>query len=213
MAESQRLVLSTPELLEYILLYLDIESLLTSAQRVCHSWTRLIQTSPRLQQALFFKPTPPEKCREKLRNPLLAEHFWNFFPYHLDPFSMREYTYRMLSWGEQSDRRQKRFRREASWRRMNWIFKRYYHPCDAAPTTHWVTDGVQMDLIGLRMNMLYDLVLDSILGSLHQHWICWEGHMPLRIPWTALTGEFMSGLACLELREEKFIPREDSDDE
>ncbi|KAF4169062.1 hypothetical protein CNMCM6936_009659 [Aspergillus lentulus] len=210
MAESQRLVLSAPELLEYILLYLDIQSLLTSAQRVCHSWARLIQASPRLQQALFFKPIPPEKCHEKLRNPLLAKEFWNFFPPPQDPSGVRECTYLMLSGPEASERRQKLFRREASWRRMlvqqppaslayvqatsprgDWIFKHYYLPCDAAPMTHWVNDQVQMNLIGLRMNMLYDLVSESLLGGLRQHWICWEGHMPPQFGPLVYIEEFM----------------------
>lgn len=37
MAENQQLVLSTPELLENVLFHLDIQSLLTSAQRVRRS--------------------------------------------------------------------------------------------------------------------------------------------------------------------------------
>ncbi|KAH1497477.1 hypothetical protein LV164_001707 [Aspergillus fumigatus] len=210
MAESQRLVLSTPELLENILLYLDVQSLLTSAQRVCRSWTRLIQTSLRLQQALFFQPIPPEKCREKLLNPLLAKHFWNFFPPARDPSGVRECTYLLLSGPEASERRQKLLRCEASWRRMlvqqppaslayvqathtrgGWIFKHYYLPCDAAPTTHWVHGQVQMDLIGLRMNMLYDLVFESLLGGLRRHWICWEAHMPPQFGPLVYLEEFM----------------------
>ncbi|KAG2021421.1 hypothetical protein GB937_004758 [Aspergillus fischeri] len=200
MAESQGLVLSTPELLEYILLHLDIQSLLTSAQRVCRSWTRLIQFSPRLQQALFFKPTPPEKCHKKLHS----------FPPAWDPSGVRECTYLLPSGPEVSERRQKLFRREASWRWMlvqqppaslayvqathprgDWIFKHYYLPCDAAPTTHWVNDQAQMNLIGLRMNMLYDLVFESFLGGLRRHWICWEGHMPPQFGPLVYIEEFM----------------------
>ncbi|GFF86609.1 hypothetical protein IFM61606_05443 [Aspergillus udagawae] len=200
MAESQRLVLSTPELLEYVLLYLDVQSLLTSAQRVCRSWTRLIQTSPRLQQVLFFKPIPPERCPEKLINPLLARHFTGLLPASMDPYGVRDGSLRH-PWSEQADRRQKFFRREASWRRMlvqqppaslayvetshshgDWIYKCYYLPCNASPTTHLINDQVQMDLIGLRMNMLYDLVLESCFGVLHRHWICWEGQMPPEFP-------------------------------
>ncbi|KAF7155439.1 hypothetical protein CNMCM5623_007510 [Aspergillus felis] len=205
MAEIQRLVLSTPELLEYVLLYLDAQSLLTSAERVCRSWTRLIQTSPRLQQALFFKPIPPEQCREKLLNPLLARHFTGLLPASMDPSGVRDCNLRH-AWSKQSDGRQKFFRREASWRRMlvqqppaslayvkvsrprgDLIYKRYYLPCNVSPTTHLINDQVRMDLIGLRMNMLYDLVLESCFGSLRRHWICWEGHMPLEFPGYILT--------------------------
>ncbi|KAF7133940.1 hypothetical protein CNMCM5793_005466 [Aspergillus hiratsukae] len=207
MAESQRLVLSTPELLEYILFYLDVQSLLTSAQRVCRSWTRLIQTSTRLQQALFLKPIPPEKCREKLRNPLLARHFWKLFPPSMNPYGVRECSYLGLPGSE--DIRQKFFRHEASWRRMlvqqppaslayvkashargDRTYKRYYLPCDASATTHWVNDQVQMNLIGLRMNMLYDLVVESCFGGPRWYWICWEGHMPPELPPHDFTEEF-----------------------
>jgi hypothetical protein len=69
----------------------------------------------------------------------------------------------------------------------DWIYKYYYHPSNASPTTHLINDQVQMDLIGLRMNMLYDLVLESCFGGPHRHWICWEGHMPPELPqyvWT-----------------------------
>ncbi|KAF4230188.1 hypothetical protein CNMCM6805_000823 [Aspergillus fumigatiaffinis] len=205
MAESTRLVLSTPELLENVLFYLDVQSLLTSAQRVCRSWTRLIQTSPRLQQTLFFKPIPPEQCRGKLLNPLLARHFTGLLPALMDPYGVRDCSLRQ-PWSKQSDRRQKFFRREASWRQMlvqqppaslayieashsrgDWIYKRYYLPCNASPMTHLVNGQVQMDLIGLRMNMLYDIVLESCFGGPRRHWICWEGHMPSNFPPYVLT--------------------------
>lgn len=52
----QTKVVNIPELLEAILLHLDIRTLLVSAQRVCQPWTALIQTSPAIQQALFFQP-------------------------------------------------------------------------------------------------------------------------------------------------------------
>jgi hypothetical protein len=55
--QPQSKVLTTPELLETILLHLDTRTLLVSAQRVCQTWKVLIQTSPTIQQALFFRPT------------------------------------------------------------------------------------------------------------------------------------------------------------
>ncbi|KAL3438220.1 hypothetical protein BDV09DRAFT_118507 [Aspergillus tetrazonus] len=51
--------LSIPELLEQILLHLDMQDLLTSAQRVNKRWQHIISTSPRLQQTLFFRPIAP----------------------------------------------------------------------------------------------------------------------------------------------------------
>ncbi|KAB8229016.1 uncharacterized protein BDW43DRAFT_315352 [Aspergillus alliaceus] len=48
--------LSQSELLELILLSLDLQTLLTSAQRVCSQWRHIIRESPFLQGTLFFKP-------------------------------------------------------------------------------------------------------------------------------------------------------------
>ncbi|KAH1949415.1 hypothetical protein KXV69_004086 [Aspergillus fumigatus] len=165
----------------------------------------VIQTSPMLQQALFFEPIPPEQCRKKLFNPLLAQYFTGLLPPSMDPSGVRDCNL-WHTWSKQSDRRQKIFRREASWRRMlvqqppaslayveasyscgDQIYKRYYLSCNASPTTHLINDQVQMDLIGLLMNMLYDIVLESCCGSPRRHWICWEGHMPPKFPTYVLT--------------------------
>ncbi|KAK5124041.1 hypothetical protein LTR85_002238 [Meristemomyces frigidus] len=48
--------LKTPELLEAILLQLPIRDVLLNAPLVCKHWQTTITDSPRLQQALFFKP-------------------------------------------------------------------------------------------------------------------------------------------------------------
>lgn len=102
--QPQTKVLTTPELLEIILLHLDTRTLLVSAQRVCQTWTVHIQTSPTIQQALFFRPAAPnpksEKaklhghaepdqesingdeflCSQPIYNPLLVQAFPPFFP-------------------------------------------------------------------------------------------------------------------------------------
>lgn len=107
-----------------------------------------------LQQALFFEPIPPEQCRKKLFNPLLAQYFTGLLPPSMDPSGVRDCNL-WHTWSKQSDRRQKIFRREASWRRMlvqqppaslayveasyscgDQIYKRYYLSCNASPTTH-----------------------------------------------------------------------------
>lgn len=50
-------VLHLPELLECVLLHLSQKDLLLS-QRVCVSFHETVQTSPKLQRALFFQPDP-----------------------------------------------------------------------------------------------------------------------------------------------------------
>ncbi|KAI1872427.1 hypothetical protein JX265_005307 [Neoarthrinium moseri] len=52
-------VLTTPELLEAILAHLDPRTLLTAAQRVNRLFHALVAASPRLQEALFFRPRRP----------------------------------------------------------------------------------------------------------------------------------------------------------
>ncbi|UNI13946.1 hypothetical protein JDV02_000633 [Purpureocillium takamizusanense] len=50
--------LATFDILETILQFVDMKTLLTSCQRVCTSWRNAIASSARLQQILFFKSTP-----------------------------------------------------------------------------------------------------------------------------------------------------------
>ena len=47
------------ELVEAILLFLPVKTLLVDAQRICHQWRSVITASLPLQQALFFKPILP----------------------------------------------------------------------------------------------------------------------------------------------------------
>ncbi|OQE12428.1 hypothetical protein PENVUL_c001G07691 [Penicillium vulpinum] len=74
---AQDVALGTVEVLENILLHLDLQSILTSAQRVCHPWQDLISTSPSLQKHLFFRPDWHRK--DKQPNPLLASTFPAWF--------------------------------------------------------------------------------------------------------------------------------------
>lgn len=105
-------VLDTSELLELILVHVDMQTLLTSAQRTSRTWHALIATSPPLQRRLFFLPerrrppdqntsnpddpttavTEPElrRAREEHRvdNPLLVAHFGPFFGDAVDPLQL-----------------------------------------------------------------------------------------------------------------------------
>ncbi|KAJ9624189.1 hypothetical protein H2203_005640 [Taxawa tesnikishii (nom. ined.)] len=89
-------VLSTYELLELILRYLDVRTLLL-AQRVSHFFKAAICTSPLLQQILFFRPVPAAVPKVRMPstsgaansaspadhcftiNPLLAQYFIPWF--------------------------------------------------------------------------------------------------------------------------------------
>ncbi|KAJ5554603.1 hypothetical protein N7513_004562 [Penicillium frequentans] len=71
--QPQTKVFTTPELLEIILLHLDTRTLLVSAQLVCQTWTVLIQSSPAIQRALFFRPFTPKPKKGKWH----AKSIWN----------------------------------------------------------------------------------------------------------------------------------------
>lgn len=83
-------VISVPELLEVIFLYLDLTTLLASVPLVSKKWHDIVSTSPAVQQALYFRPVPttsssPHKsCLygngiEPVLNPLLIEKFGSCF--------------------------------------------------------------------------------------------------------------------------------------
>lgn len=73
------IVISTPELLETILLNLSMQDLLLHALLVSHSFHVLICSSPALQQHLFFLPKAPSRPSDYLPNPLLVQKFSPFF--------------------------------------------------------------------------------------------------------------------------------------
>ncbi|KAL2848779.1 hypothetical protein BJX68DRAFT_255799 [Aspergillus pseudodeflectus] len=113
-----RRALHTPEILEMILLQVDMRTLLTFGQRVCHAWKNLIRTSRFLQRALFFMPIQESEwaAGEKTLNPLLAEAFPSIFPakYKCD----ERFSIPQLPMAKDSEAMAIFGRRDASWRRM-----------------------------------------------------------------------------------------------
>ncbi|KAL4800780.1 hypothetical protein BDV19DRAFT_352127 [Aspergillus venezuelensis] len=89
-------VLETPELLEMVLVQTDMRTLLISAQRVCHTWKAVMDHSPSIQRALFFKGSQDSPkvnwdwsevrilqttdVKNAVLNPLLVENFPSLFP-------------------------------------------------------------------------------------------------------------------------------------
>lgn len=121
--------LQTPELLEQILLHLPMLDLLHS-QRVCRHWKDIIDSSPTLQQALYFRPIPVGRNHgevgsnlqyqgSNIFNPLLQEVFMEWFDsssyFKLNSRDNREYVAYIPM---QRDDPEIFYRPEASWRRM-----------------------------------------------------------------------------------------------
>jgi hypothetical protein len=111
--------LATPEILEMILIQVDIRTLLTSAQRVCHSWFDVISKSPLIQKGLFFTPVNDSEwvLGEKILNPLLIEAFPSIFP-----TKDRLYSSRLdvcdLPMTQDALTMDQFIRKDASWRKM-----------------------------------------------------------------------------------------------
>ncbi|OQE46723.1 hypothetical protein PENCOP_c001G07112 [Penicillium coprophilum] len=156
------------ELIEVILILVDDEQTLLLAQRVCRRWARCIQASRALQQALFYRPLQPALPNTTIpqRNSLLAAKFPYWFP-NDDQASrnslfgagdMREFLDKSAAWLHPS----------ASWRRMlvqqppamslGWI-SRQETPIGHISLQQWELSLEEYG--GLRMNMLYDLVVKS----------------------------------------------------
>ncbi|KAL3443587.1 hypothetical protein BJX65DRAFT_311747 [Aspergillus insuetus] len=115
----ERRALNTPEILEMILLEMDMRTLLTSGQRVCHTWTNLIRTSRSIQRALFFIPTKESEwaTAEKIPNPLLAEVFPSIFPAS-DEDDDDRFAYSSLPMAKDTETMNRFVQPNASWRRM-----------------------------------------------------------------------------------------------
>lgn len=112
-------VLTTPEVLELILVQTDMRTLLTSCQRVCRDWHNLITTSPSIQKSLFFTPIkePEWGAGEKLPNPLLAEMFPTIFPAKGDPYK-RDFHFSDCAMAKGPTSLDHFVQKDASWRKM-----------------------------------------------------------------------------------------------
>ncbi|PKX95669.1 uncharacterized protein P174DRAFT_430018 [Aspergillus novofumigatus IBT 16806] len=103
-------IFGIPELYEEILLLVDLPTLLTSAQRVCRMWHRVIQDSGALQRALFFKASEKRvEPEEKRINPFVQSDLWRGL--------FRREVYKR-SRVHMSRKWEAYLRREANWRRM-----------------------------------------------------------------------------------------------
>ncbi|KAJ7187327.1 F-box domain-containing protein [Mycena filopes] len=173
---AQETALSTPELLELILSQLPLRDLLVTAPRVCKLWTAVTLT-PTLQRALFFQPDPNGTAR---RNPLLIAAFPPFFTSD-EPSGPGDIL--RMPWATASDA----FRREtASWRRMLvvqppartlLILSRHHSPGRTYGTVDLNLDGGgDRDGTGLRMGVLYDVLLQRVEQRGARFRVRWPGY-------------------------------------
>lgn len=125
--EARSRVFAIPELLEAILLNLPPRELLV-VQQVSKQFQATINDSPKLQQALFFRPAPLRDPGSWTANPLLRDLFTPFFFIFEDTELNRIANgVVLMDWftdeylGHPRPRRNAMLRPNASWRRMLFI--------------------------------------------------------------------------------------------
>ncbi|RDW63038.1 uncharacterized protein DSM5745_10149 [Aspergillus mulundensis] len=188
--------LDTPEILEMVLAQLDMRTLLTSAQRVCHSWASLAAQSPVLQRALFFTPIKDANewgMNEKMLNPLLTEAFPSIFP---DPpkdedDKEKRFNFRFSDLPIatlEGEARARFIRPDASWRRMlvsqppmqdiSLMHLRHGMGGDSAECWRVPADTTHA---GLRMERLFEVLLfhnpirDRVSTKSRVYWVTGDG--------------------------------------
>ncbi|KAJ5507940.1 hypothetical protein N7527_010083 [Penicillium freii] len=156
------------ELIEIILILVNDEQTLLLAQRVCRRWTRCIRDSRILQQALFFHPIQSTLPKTSIprQNPLLAVKFPYWFPDVSQ--SSRNTAFGAGDMQEFLDKHSAWLHPSASWRRMliqqppamslGWVDRQ--ETCTNEITLRRWEISLE-EYGGLRMNMLYDLVVKS----------------------------------------------------
>ncbi|KAI0858836.1 hypothetical protein F4860DRAFT_516486 [Xylaria cubensis] len=151
-------VINIPELLQLILLQCDMRTLLTGARGVSLLWRDIIDSTPAIQKALFFRPDTRNDGSEAILNPLLTETFSTFF----DGSVHDEESFEELPIGgkgplvdalsllfdgivKESSRRDAFRRKDASWRRM--LVRQ--PPVGNMPVWEWDWDSVILRIGGV----------------------------------------------------------------
>ncbi|RAH57541.1 hypothetical protein BO85DRAFT_488270 [Aspergillus piperis CBS 112811] len=120
---SVQTVLSVRTILEYILLELDMRTILISASRVNRFWNYTISNSRPIQQALFIQPfrRRNHNSPQGVLNPLLAEAFPGIFQRNSTVFpehTESKLTFDTFHMVRDPTRTEIYMRENASWRRM-----------------------------------------------------------------------------------------------
>ncbi|KAE8387075.1 hypothetical protein BDV23DRAFT_195998 [Aspergillus alliaceus] len=166
--------LSQSELLELILLSLDLQILLTSAQRVCSQWRHIIRDPPSCRGPYSSSPverpchTRPQETKNTLNSLLTTA-----FPGICHSFSIRD-----LDLISHPSKRTAYLRSEASWRSMLLqqppaaASSLLRHPATLTPKTSY-----PLHKEGLRMETLFELLFfDHDLTEVnYPHRLVWWG--------------------------------------
>ncbi|KAK6971716.1 putative MFS transporter, partial [Favolaschia claudopus] len=165
-APGASVVMSTPELLELILVDVPLRDLLLVAPLVCEIWRATTKT-PTIQRLLFFLPDRSVSETEKIFNPFLQKKFPPFFEV---PGEGSCGWCRLSFWDLKSmpwfRKRAKAFKyAEASWRRMYITqppTQRMLVVDSKHAEGHWQERWGAFESMSLRMGFLYDLTLPLV---------------------------------------------------
>lgn len=175
--------LGVSEILHLILASLPMECLLTSASLVCRRWHDTIQTSPIIQQQLFFQPRPATQEPYLELNPLLMKVFPLFFQAHYFPAlgCNPEAVFDDLPVSCRTDAF---MRQGASWRKMLVLQPPILSLGIMSARFHSSTAGEWMDCYksrrgfedegGLRMGKLYDQIYSWLGTEAHLCQLSWQ---------------------------------------
>ncbi|KAM0124504.1 hypothetical protein ACHAP3_010292 [Botrytis cinerea] len=172
--------LYVPEILTKILSHLDAKTLLFS-QRVSKQWAELVQTSPHLQECLFFKSSAPNA--EFTLNPLLVEKFPAWFnTMEEEPWiQVGHEVFDKLEWGSSPRVTMAYKRSDASWRKMllcqppleEMLIN--YTRCDNQWLCFWDVkvekkEGIRMGLaFDYMYQAMYKCIFVAVDGPLYNH--------------------------------------------
>lgn len=169
-------VLTTPELLEIVLLHLHHvapPNELLRSQLVSRRFRTAITSSPRIQQLLFLRAEPASALNPWRINPLLRRHFlpWFVGPPR-DHYAMpNNETLRLMDWT--SCKAEAFLRPEASWRKMLFVQPPPEELCVKRACLGEVCNSVQEAKVsfadsasgGVTMGLIYDITESFLRGG------------------------------------------------
>jgi hypothetical protein len=177
-------VFNVQELLKHILSFLDMRTLLVTAQRINRKCRATVKGSLSLQRTLYLRPQPPgldPQNNDRRRNPLLVEAF----PAWVEPLAeknsriIERADYSSLPMCASQAKKKAFLRPEASWRIM-LVTQPPIHKLgclmlyvEGGSPPDWMFKALEYTQ-GLRMGTLYDLC---------QRWASHPENMFLEIAW------------------------------
>jgi hypothetical protein len=170
MTSARTRVFETLELFEAILVQLPPRDLLL-AQRISRGFQSVIQSSPKLQQSLFFRPESFEDPKIWRLNPLLRDLFFPWFVTAEYRWNLPGYDiFQLLDWNRDAKTKEAFLHPNASWRRMLLIqpppkdlaIVSWAHGQGGDSASKATIPFADRESRGVTMDVLYDIPLEFL---------------------------------------------------